>query len=153
MDEIYETQETALATTDGATLSFTDSILVEAKEAGYFSTFKVETMEDKKRLYSARNSNELLRDHMGEVINAVDFVIDSQTINDTEYGAKIVPCLHIIDKDGVAYQSASSGVVKTACDILSTFGMPDTWGGALPIVCKETTTNNGFRYKYLDVTD
>ena len=135
----------------GETKSFMDQILIEAKEAGYFATFAVETMEDKKALYQARNNNELLRNHMGEVINAVHFVIDSQKVNDAEFGVKIVPCLHIIDEDGKVYQSSSTGVVDSACKLLSTFGLPDTWGEPLAVVCKETITASGFRYKYLEL--
>ena len=106
-------------------------------------------MEDKKRLFSARNDNEMLKDHMGEVIPLVGIVLDTVVISDATVGAKNVPCAHLISDDGTVFQSASSGVVKSACDIISNFGMPDTWGGPLDIACKETTTQKGFRYKFL----
>ena len=151
------TENTAIeiaSTNPEGIVSFSDQILIDAKEAGYFATFAVETREDKKSLYRARNNNELLRDHMGEVIEAVHFVIDSQKINDQEYGVRTVPCVHIIDANGYVYQSSSTGVVNSVIKFLETFGSPDTWEGEpLKIVCKETMTNAGNRYKFLDLVE
>lgn len=154
MAENFETQEITTTNTNAGIMSFTDTLLVDVTEQGYWSSFAVETMADKKKLYAARNDNELLRDHMGEVIEVADFVIDSQTISDPDVGARQVPCLHIIAKDGTCYQSSSSGVVKSACDIISSFGLPNTWGeDTISVACKETNTTKGFRYKYLTVVE
>ena len=132
--------------------SFADLLMCDVTEKGYWASFPVETMEDKKALYAAKNDNEMLKNHMGEVIQLVGLVIDTQMINDPQVGARKVPCVHLIDVDGVAYQSASSGVVNSACDIMATFGLPETWGNEpLNVVCKETPTNSGYRYKYLAV--
>ena len=125
--------------------TYTDTVMSDVSEQGYWASFPVETMDDKKRLYKARNANELLREHMGEVIPCVGFVFDAQTISDAQYGARKVPCVHIISQDGTVYQSTSSGVVDKATEIISTFGMPETWGGPIEIACKETYTKNGFR--------
>lgn len=129
--------------------SFSDVLMQDVTEQGYWASFKVETMEDKKRLYSARNDNLLLKDFMGVVIEVKDIVLDTQTVNDANFGAKTVPCCHIVSIDGNTYQSLSSGVVRSACDLMSSFGMPETWDEPLQVVCKETDTNQGYRYKYL----
>lgn len=147
-----ESNEITIAAQPGNTIvSFADTLMQEVTEQGYWASFPVETMEEKKVLFSARNDNELLRDHMGEVIPLVGVVLDTQVINDPQFGAKTVPCVHLIAEDGKVYQSASTGVVQKACQIISSFGMPDTWGEPIEVVCKETTTNAGFRYKYLAV--
>lgn len=150
----YE-NETALATTANTVqiTSFSDVLMTDVTEQGYWASFPVETMEDKKRLFSARNDNLLLKDHMGEVLPLVGIVLDTQVINDPAVGAKTVPCVHLICEDGNIYQSASTGVVQKACEIISSFGMPDTWGGPLDVACKETTTAKGFRYKFLSVVE
>ena len=153
-DEIYETGEDMAITTAGANtgiVSYGDQLMADVSEQGYFSSFPVETFEDKKKLYQARNDNELLRDYMDKPIEVVGFVIDTQTINDAEFGAKSVPCLHIVGADGTCYQSTSSGVVKSAIDIMTSFGMPDTWAEPVHVVCYETNTRNGYRYKQLRV--
>lgn len=154
-EEIYEnpTEETAIAPINatGTIVSFSDTLMQDVTEQGYWASFPVETMEDKKVLYSARNDNELLKDHMGEVLPLVGIVIDTQVINDPTVGAKTVPCVHLITEGGTVYQSASGGVVRSACEIISSFGMPETWGEALEVACKETTTAKGYRFKYLAV--
>ena len=150
MNEVVESVEIA-PIQSGQIVTFADNLMSDVTEQGYWASFPVVTMDDKKRLYMARNDNLLLKDYMGVSIELVDVVIDTQVINDPNFGAKKVPCVHLIAKDGKVYQSASSGVVNTACDIISTFGMPDSWGEPLEVVCKETDTKNGFRYKYLTV--
>lgn len=144
-------ETTELATSDHGITSFADLLMQDVSERGYWASFPVETMEDKKRLYAARNDNILLRDHMGDEIEVQDIVLDVQQVNDANVGAKNVPCCHLVATDGKVYQSLSTGVVNKACEILSTFGTPDTWTEPLTVVCKETTTSNGFRYKYLAV--
>lgn len=151
--EIME-ESAELATTDNRGMqvtTFAENLMRDVSEQGYWASFEVSTMEEKKVLFAARNDNELLRDHMGEVIPLVGIVLDTRSINDIQYGIRNVPCVHLIAEDGKVYQSTSQGVVEKACEIISSFGMPDTWGGAIEVVCKETTTNAGFRYKYLSV--
>lgn len=157
--EVFDTEEVMAEETaivsqaaGGQIVSFTDNLMTDVSEQGYWASFPVVTMEDKKMLYTARHDNELLKDHMGEEIELAGIVLDTQVINDAMVGAKTVPCVHLIARDGKVYQSASRGVVTTACDIISDFGNPDTWGDeVVKVVCKETTTNAGNRYKYLAV--
>lgn len=141
------TQNTELAS--NTVTSFKDNLFTEMREQGYWASFAVETMEDKKNLYRARNDNELLKDHMDEPIAIAGIVLDTVQINDEQVGAKTVPCVHIIDITGRVFQSSSSGVVTSACDIISSFGMPDTWDEPLQVACHETNTAKGYRYKYL----
>lgn len=150
--EAQEEGTAIVAQTGGQIVSFTDNLMTDVSEQGYWASFPVVTMEEKKMLYTARHDNELLKDHMGEEIELAGIVLDTQVINDAMVGAKTVPCVHLIARNGKVYQSASRGVVTTACDIISDFGNPDTWGDeVVKVVCKETTTNAGNRYKYLAV--
>ena len=147
---LAESQELA-AQSDSMT-SFADLLMQEVTERGYYATFEVETMDDKKRLFNARQDNVMLRDAEGEIIPCVGFVLDTIQINDIVSGSmKTVPAAHIIAEDGTVYQSASTGVVRSVCKIIDNFGLPETWGGALNVTLKDTTTRTGFNYKYLDV--
>lgn len=148
-----ETTETAIQTTTNQQqiTSFADTLFVDVTEQGYWASFPVETMEDKKILYSARNDNIMLRDFDGDKIEVAGFVLDTVQINDPEVGLKRVPAAHIIAADGKVYQSAATGIVNSVCDIISNFGTPDTWTEPVFVSVKETTTRNGFRYKYLTV--
>lgn len=158
--EDYNMEETAIMTTveqnamtnveQNAMTTFSDTLMQDVSEQGYWASFPVESMEDKKVLFAAREDNILLKDHMGEVIPLVGVVIDTVDVN-SEIGVKTVPCVHLIAEDGTVYQSASSGVVKTTCKLISSFGNPSTWNEPIDVVCKETTTAKGFRYKYLGI--
>lgn len=153
-ETINTAEETALAQAAPVGITtFADTLMQDVTEQGYWASFPVETMDDKKKLFAARNDNELLRDHMGEVIDLVNIVIDTQVINDVNFGPRSVACVHLIAEDGTIYQSTSTGVVNKACDLISNFGMPDTWNGPLSVVCKETTTAKGYRYKYLGLAE
>lgn len=146
-----ETKEIVATTSTNQITSFADVLMTDVTEQGYWASFPVETMDDKKTLYAARNDNKMLRDFEGDSIEVAAFVLDTVQINDPEVGLKRVPAAHIISTDGIAYQSAATGVVNSVCDIISNFGLPDTWDEPLSVVVKETTTRNGFRYKYLSV--
>lgn len=151
-EEIMEIQ-TATGVELGAPsmTSFRDDLMTDVREQGYWASFAVETMEDKKNLYRARNDNELLKDLGDTPITLVGVVFDVTQVNDPDVGAKTLPCVHLIDQTGRVYQSSSSGVVNSACDIISSFGLPDTWDEPLQVVCRETNTAKGYRYKYLSV--
>lgn len=152
-DYVYETEETAITATandQNAMMTFSDALMQDVCEQGYWASFPVETMEDRKVLFSAREDNLLLKDHMGEVIPLVGVVIDTVEVNG-ESGLKSIPCVHLIAEDGNVYQSVSSGVLKTTCKLISSFGNPSTWTEPIDVVCKETTTAKGFRYKYLGI--
>ena len=155
MTDVNATETTAIATANtqtGMAVSFMSNLMADVAEQGYWASFEVNTMEEKKVLYAARHDNLMLKDHMGEIIELAGIVLDTQTINDPTVGAKIVPCVHLIATDGKVYQSASGGVVNSACDIISDFGLPETWGDEpVSVACKEITTNSGNRYKYLTV--
>ena len=152
MEEYMYEEETAIATTNdqNAVMTFSDALMQDVCEQGYWASFDVQTMEDKKVLFSAREDNLLLKDFMGVVIPLVGVVIDTVEVNG-ENGLRAVPCVHLIAEDGKVYQSARNGVLKTTCKLISSFGNPSTWTEPLDVVCKETTTAKGFRYKFLSL--
>ena len=152
--ETVEQNSTAIAPVQPTDISgYQNAIMADVSEQGYYSTFKVETMADKKKLYRAKSDAKMLRDFMGVAIEVADFILAPQTINDADTGAKTVVAAYIVATDGVTYQSASTGVVKSVCTILSDFGNPSTWDEPLFVECKETYTAQGFRYKFLTVVE
>lgn len=153
--EIDETnaEETAITATNGFTMtSYAQNLMNEVREKGYYATFPVETMDDKKKLFHAKNDNIMVSTlPIGSKIDVEDFVIDAVQINNPSGGLDTVPAVHIITPEGNVYQSASSGIVKSVCDIIASFGEPSTWDSTLTVIVKEIQTRNGFRYKFLDV--
>lgn len=145
-------EETAIATTNAtvpAVTGFADAITTHVSEDGYFATFSTEDMAGRRKLFSATQSAKLLRDFMNTPLDIVDIVFAPTTITDEEGFAQNVMGVYLIDADGTSYVSSSQGVCKTAAAMLAQLGEPSGWGGPLTVMCTETNTARGRRYKSL----
>lgn len=140
-------QATALANGNG----FAQKIVQEVNEQGFYTTLDIATMEGKKKLYSATNASVLLRDYMETPLDITAITFSPSEISDEDGNPITTLGVYLTDDNGQTYSSTSTGVLKSAMRILAQFGEPDTWGGALTVVCKETNTSKGRRYKFLDV--
>ena len=140
-------QATALANGNG----FAQKIVQEVNEQGFYTTLDIATLEGKKKLYSATNASVLLRDYMETPLPITAITFSPSEISDEDGNPFTTLGVFLTDKDGQTYSSTSTGVLKSAMRILAQFGEPDTWGEPLNVVCKETNTAKGRRYKFLDV--
>lgn len=140
-------QATALANGNG----FAQKIVQEVNEQGFYTTLDIATLEGKKKLYSATNASVLLRDYMETPLDITAITFSPSEISDEDGNPITTLGVYLTDENGQTYSSTSTGVLKSAMRILAQFGEPDTWGGALTVVCKETNTSKGRRYKFLDV--
>lgn len=140
-------QATALANGNG----FAQKIVQEVNEQGFYTTLDIATLEGKKKLYSATNASVLLRDYMETPLPITAITFSPSEISDEDGNPITTLGVYLTDENGQTYSSTSTGVLKSAMRILAQFGEPDTWGGALTVVCKETNTSKGRRYKFLDV--
>ena len=153
--EFYE-EEKALATQQAASQlangnGFAQKIVQEVNEQGFYTTLDVSTMSGKKTLYSATNASVLLRDYMETPIAIVNITFAPSEISDEDGNPLTTLGVFLTDENGTTYSSTSTGVLKSAMRILANFGEPTEWGGPLTVVCKETNTSKGRRYKFLDV--
>lgn len=146
------TEETAITTTTTSAptvTGFADAITAHVSEEGYFATFSTEDMAGRRKLFSATQSAKLLRDYMNTPLDVVDVVFAPTTITDEEGFAQNVMGVYLIDSEGTSYVSSSQGVCKTAAAMLAQLGAPAEWGGPLTVMCTETNTARGRRYKSL----
>lgn len=150
-EELATIETTDTLATGNNVNAFADGIMRKVSEQGYFATFDTEAMSGRKKLYKATNAASLLRDFMNTPIQAVGFVFSPTTVTTETGETDTVVGGYIIDKDGNAYVSSSGGVCKSILQIISQFGDPETWDEPLTVVCKETNTAKGRRYKFLDV--
>ena len=136
----------------GAGGGFFKKVAEHLLTVGYYATFPTEDLASRKRLLAAtRGDVKLLRDFMGAEIEVADLVFEQTKVTDDEGLPLLTVGVVIIDTDGVAYKSTSNGVVESAGKLIEMLGTPDTWGGeSVVVICKETTTARGRRYKYLD---
>lgn len=152
--EFYE-EEKALATQQANQLAngngFAQKIVQEVNEQGFYTTLDISTMEGKKALYSATNASELLRDFMETPLAIENITFAPSEISDEDGNPLTTLGVFLTDENGTTYSSTSTGVLKSAMRILAQFGEPTEWGEPLCVVCKETNTSKGRRYKFLDV--
>lgn len=149
-DEIMM-MDSEIAKTDHDELTFSERIVQHVREEGFFSTFPTDNIEGQKLLYKATNASKLLRDFMETPLDVTAFVFSPTTVT-TEVGdVEQVMGVYLIDTAGTAYVSSSNGVIRSAMNIMSMFGDPQGWSEPLTVVCRETNTAKGRRFKFLDV--
>lgn len=153
--EFYE-EEKALATQQAAAQlangnGFAQKIVQEVNEQGFYTTLDISTMAGKKALYSATNASVLLRDFMETPLEIVNITFAPSEISDEDGNPLTTLGVFLTDENGTTYSSTSTGVLKSAMRIIANFGEPTEWGEQLTVVCKETNTSKGRRYKFLDV--
>lgn len=128
---------------------FADSILARVSEDGFYATFSTEDMDGRKKLFSATQSAELLRNYMNTPLEIDNIVFAPTTISDDEGFSNTVMGVYLIATDGRSFVSSSQGVCKSAATMLAQLGDPAEWGGPLTMMCVETNTAKGRRYKSL----
>jgi hypothetical protein len=132
-------------------MSFSERIVQHVREEGFFSTFPTDNLEGQKLLYKATNASKLLRDFMETPLAINAFVFSSTTVTTEAGDVEQVMGVYLIDSAGTAYVSSSNGVIRSAMNIMSMFGNPEGWSEPLTVVCRETNTAKGRRFKFLDV--
>lgn len=132
-------------------MSFSERIIQHVREEGFFSTFPTDNLEGQKLLYKATNASKLLRDFMETPLAIAAFVFSPTDVTTEAGDVEQVMGVYLIDSAGTAYVSSSNGVIRSAMNIMSMFGDPQAWSEPLTVVCRETNTAKGRRFKYLDV--
>lgn len=132
-------------------MTFSERIVQHVREEGFFSTFPTDTLEGQKLLYKATNASKLLRDFMETPIAVTSFVFSPTAVTTEAGDVEQVMGVYLIDSAGTAYVSSSNGVIRSAMNIMSMFGDPKGWPEPLTVVCRETNTAKGRRFKFLDV--
>lgn len=103
-------------------------------DKGYYSSLKLETKEDKKRMYNALEScDNLLNNCVGQEINLKDIYIESynQTDDNGDSHAKYRTIL--FDDQGTSYVTTAYGVYNALRKIVSIYGEPTTWSEPLKV--------------------
>lgn len=132
-------------------MSFSERIIQHVREEGFFSTFPTDNLEGQKLLYKATNASKLLRDFMETPLAITAFVFSPTAVTTEAGDVEQVMGVYLIDSAGTAYVSSSNGVIRSAMNIMSMFGDPEGWSEPLTVVCRETNTAKGRRFKFLDV--
>ena len=149
-DEIMM-MDSEIAKTGHDEMTFSERIVQHVREEGFFSTFPTDSIEGQKMLYKATNASKLLRDFMETPLAITAFVFSPTAVTTEAGDTEQVMGVYLIDSAGTAYVSSSNGVIRSAMNIMSMFGDPQGWSEPLTVVCRETNTAKGRRFKFLDV--
>ena len=147
-DMMLVENETAI-TNHGET--FADRIINHVREAGFYATFDTSERSGQVKLYKATNASKLLREYMETPLAIVDFVFTPTAVTTEAGETEQVMGVYLVGADGTTYVSSSNGVIRSAIQIISMLGEPALWNEPLKVVCCESTTTKGRRYKYLDL--
>ena len=128
---------------------FFNNIATRVNEQGFYASFDVSNQDGRVALYNATNSCVLLRDYMNQEIEVAEIVFASTDITDEAGELQTVMGVYLIDTAGKSYVSSSTGVIKSTARMLSMLGEPSEWEAPITVVCKETNTAKGRRYKFL----
>lgn len=110
----------------------------------FFSSFKAEDIEAKKKLYNALNSPDFkVADCINREIVIRDAVLTSVSIVDEKTGEvnEAVRSI-IIDKDGKTYNATSSGIHGSLRNMMNIFGTLHFEDG-LPVIVQQIQTKRG----------
>lgn len=108
--------------------------LFSTSAADVFSSKEVKTLEDKKALFNALESCDvLLNDCVGKVIEIKDVYCEKQEVTDEETG-EVRPKYRTIlfDVDGKTYATGSYGIYNVIKKLIAIYGLP-TWEDGLKV--------------------
>lgn len=131
----------------------TDEIIkAEQQNMGIYSSIQGDSIEDRLAVYTAISNAEKLADHVNEVINVKDVILQPVEMLDRETGEMrgAVRTILIAD-DGQAYAATSSGIETSMKSILTIVGEPTTWEHPIAFKPVRKQGNNGYPFLTLTV--
>ena len=112
-----------------------------------YSSFTGDTFEDKKAVVAALSNALPLSEHIGEVINLTNIIIQAVEMEDeTTKKMVTVPRLILVGDNDESYYAISNGLYKSIENIVGIMGQPETWGQPLPIAVDRIKGGKGFFY-------
>lgn len=103
-----------------------------------WASFNPETADEKALLFNAMNAPDVrIADHIGQVINVRDVVVEPVEIVDEKTGEiRKSPRVILIDTDGHTYSATSYGIYNALRRLSAIYGLP-TWEGGIPVRVKQ----------------
>lgn len=109
-----------------------------------FCSMKVESTEEKKKLFNTLESCDLLlNDCVGQVIAIKDIYVEEKQVQDEEGNLKTKWRTIIFDANGQTYATGSYGIYNILRKIFSIYGTPDTWSEPLEVEVAKKNIGNG----------
>lgn len=117
-----------------------------------YSSVSATTQEEKLELYSAVSDCDSLTEHVGEVLNLENVIIQPVDVSDPRTGEmRRANRIVVITDKGEAFGCVSSGVETAMKQLFAIVGEP-TWSPALPMKVVEKKGRNGYKFTTLEYT-
>ena len=124
-----------------------EAIQTLGNASAVWSTFKTETLEDKKKAYNAISDSEALQDHLRETLMLKDFVVQAATMIDDDGEELNVLRTILVTADGKAYHAISDGIFKALQNMTGLIGHPSEWPAeGIAVTVQEVKGRRGFRF-------
>lgn len=119
---------------------------------GIYSSITGDSTDERLAVYTAISNAEKLADHVNEVINVENVILQQVEMTDKETGeVRDAVRTILIDTDGNAYAATSSGIETSIKSILSIVGEPQTWEHPIAFKPVRKQGNNGYPFLTLTV--
>lgn len=109
-------------------------------------------LDSKKRIYNAVSNSTPLKDKIGDVLNIVDVIAQNVRLEDRNNPGTYNDAVRVvlIDADGAAYGTVSSGVMNSLTNMFAIVGNPH-WETPMPIKVNSKKGNRGFDFLSLEL--
>lgn len=117
---------------------------------GIYSSISNQDQEAALEIYSAVSSAQSLSDHLNEVIDVANIVLQPVEITDNQTGEirQMIRSILITDK-GEAFSASSDGVQTSLKNLFSIVGNPP-WNPAIPLKAVQRQGRNGYKFLTLE---
>lgn len=135
-----------------------NQIETAVEQGGVWSTFLPETAAEKAQLFRALETSDYkISDYINKDITIANVVFSSVDVTsideadiDPETGeVKVItrPKTVIIDDKGKTYSSVATGIFNSMKNLISVFGLPDTWEKPMVVSIRLVKTKKGQTYR------
>lgn len=115
-----------------------------------FSSIQGDDFASRKKVVSAVTDSQPLREHLGEVINLKDVVVQVVAMeNEQTKQLEDQPRVILIDDAGNSYHAISGVILKDVQNLMGILGQPHTWPEPVPVAVKEQQSGNKRRFMTL----
>lgn len=118
-----------------------------------FCSIVGDDIESKKRIFNAVSNSTPLKDMIGKTIAIKDVIAQNVRLEDMNKPGEFNDAVRVvlIDPDGVAYGTVSSGVMNSLTNLFAIVGKPETWAEPMNVQVNSKAGRRGFNFLALEL--
>jgi len=113
-----------------------------------YCSIKGDDVEAKKAIFNAISNSTPLKDEIGKTIFVKDVIAQNVRLEDLNQPGVFNDSVRVvlIDPEGHAYGTVSTGVMNSLTNLFAIMGKPDTWADPLEVSVNSVTGRRGFNF-------